>query len=60
VPKAIFDIGMYRNLEKSRLYAVLKGALDAGLDIPHNPNVLITDEEISKLENKELITKLKK
>jgi len=60
IPQAIFDIGMNRNLEKSRLYAVLKGALDAGLNVPHSPEVLMTDEEVSQLEHKEIINKLKK
>ena len=38
--EAILDMGMQRNIQKSRIYAVLQGALDAGLTIPHNPKAL--------------------
>jgi len=45
--EAILDIGLNRNVYGSRIYAVLKGAIDAGLIIPHNKKVLPTDERIS-------------
>ncbi len=50
VKSAIFDIGMHRNIHKSRLYAILKGAIDAGLDIQHSKEVLPSNEEIQKNE----------
>lgn len=46
--EAIFDIGMHRNIHKSRLYAVLKGLLDAGLDIPHSDEALPSEEDIQR------------
>ena len=52
VKEALFDIGMQRNVHKSRLYAVLKGAIDAGMKIPHDSNALPTEKEFAK--NKEL------
>ena len=56
---AIFDMGMHRNVHKSRLYAVLKGAIDAGLKIPHNSEALPSDEEINKNEKfKATLTKI--
>ncbi|MEM0349430.1 MAG: 50S ribosomal protein L18 [Candidatus Caldarchaeum sp.] len=46
VEKAIVDIGVYRSVKGSRLYAVVKGALDAGLEIPVSEEVLPSDERI--------------
>ena len=51
VNEVIFDFGMHRNIHKSRLYAVLKGAVDAGLKIPHNEEILPTEEKL-KIEQK--------
>ncbi len=53
VKQAIFDIGMYRNVHKSRLYALLKGALDSNLKIPHN------DESLPSVQDLEKNTKLR-
>ena len=46
VKEAILDIGMHRNVHKSRIYAALKGALDAGLVVPHDPEALPSMETI--------------
>ncbi|BAJ50338.1 large subunit ribosomal protein L18 [Candidatus Caldarchaeum subterraneum] len=46
VEKAIVDIGVYRSVKGSRLYAVVKGALDAGLEIPVSEEVLPDDDRI--------------
>lgn len=60
VPEAIFDTGMHRNIQKSRLYAVLKGAVDAGLKIPHGEEALPDDKYIeSNTKLRELFTKVK-
>ena len=48
IKKEILDIGMYRNVHKSRIYAVLKGALDAGLEVSHDKEALPSMEEIKK------------
>ena len=40
VREAILDIGRYPSTRGSRLYAALKGALDAGIEIPHSEEVL--------------------
>ena len=34
--KAILDIGLLRNIKKSRIYAFVKGLKDAGVEIPCN------------------------
>lgn len=34
--KAVLDMGMIRSTKGNRIYAALKGAIDAGLEIPHS------------------------
>lgn len=46
VNEAIFDSGLYTTVKGSVIYAVLKGALDAGLNIPHSDEVLPPDDRI--------------
>jgi len=46
ISEAILDIGLYPSTKGSRLYAVIKGAVDAGLAVPHNPEMLPADERI--------------
>ncbi len=43
----ILDIGMHRSIPSSRIYAVLKGALDADLKISHNKEILPTNEQLN-------------
>ena len=57
IHSAILDIGMNRNVPKSRLYSALKGAIDSGLKIPHKPESLpsmemIKNEKTSKVFDK--------
>ena len=49
VKECILDTGNVTPLHKSRLYAFLKGVIDAGLDIPHNDekDIFPSDERIS-------------
>lgn len=37
IVEAVFDIGLYRSTKGSVIYAALKGAVDSGLKIPHDP-----------------------
>lgn len=46
--EALFDTGMHRNIHKSRLYAVLKGLLDAGLRVPHSDEALPSEEDLQR------------
>lgn len=56
----ILDIGLHRSVHGSRIFALLKGALDAGLKIPHNPESLPKMERIkSSTKTKMDIDKLK-
>ena len=44
--KVVLDIGMLKSTKGNRLYAVLKGAVDGGLEIPHSVEILPEMEEI--------------
>ncbi len=46
VDKCVLDLGMRNPTPKARVFAALKGALDAGLDVPHGDGVLPTDEQV--------------
>ncbi len=42
--EANLDIGLSRASRGSRVFAVLKGAVTAGLDVPHSPEILPPDD----------------
>jgi len=44
---AILDIGSQKSIKGSRIYTVLAGALEAGLKIPHNKEILPSKERVS-------------
>jgi hypothetical protein len=44
--ETILDIGLQPSIRGTKIYAVLKGALDAGLWVPHNESVLPDDSRI--------------
>src|SRR3989344_471139 len=47
----ILDAGLQRHVKQSRIYAALKGAIDAGLHVAHSEEALPTKERMH--ENKE-------
>jgi large subunit ribosomal protein L18 len=47
VKKAILDIGLFSPTKGSRIFAALKGALDAGVEIPCSKEKLPSDKQIS-------------
>nr|AJS12803.1 50S ribosomal protein L18P [uncultured archaeon] len=55
--KVILDIGLQRNISKGRIYAVLNGIVDAGVDISHNKKVFPSEERI---QGKHLKTNMQK
>ncbi|MEK6933356.1 MAG: 50S ribosomal protein L18 [Nanoarchaeota archaeon] len=60
IKEAILDIGMNRNIPKSRVYAVLKGIIDSGIKIPHDSSSLPSNEMLEKNENvRSILNKLK-
>lgn len=46
IKEAILDIGLFRSTRGNRLYAALKGMLDAGVRIPHDPVIFPSEERI--------------
>ena len=46
ISEVILDLGMHRNVHKSRIYAVVKGIVDAGIKIPHSSEILPETEKI--------------
>lgn len=44
--RAILDIGLHRATPGSRVFAALKGAVTAGLDVPHGEEVLPDDSRV--------------
>ena len=47
ISEAILDIGFNQSTKGSRLYAALAGAIDSGLKIPFNPEVLPSKDRLS-------------
>ena len=45
--EVVFDIGLNKSVNGTRIYAVLVGALDSGLKIPHNKEILPSRERIT-------------
>jgi len=43
ISKAVLDIGLTAPTKGSRLFAVLNGALDAGMDVPHDDSKLVQE-----------------
>ena len=47
IDEAILDIGLRSPTKGTNIFAVLKGAVDAGLNIPHGSAILPSDERIN-------------
>ena len=46
VKKAILDIGLHSPSKGARVFAVLKGCVDAGVEIPHSEEILPDENRI--------------
>ena len=46
ISECIFDIGMYPSIKGSLFYSVLKGLIDAGMNIPHSIEIFPKKERI--------------
>ncbi len=44
--KAIFDLGFQAPMKGGRIFAALKGAIDAGIEVPHSEDALPREERI--------------
>jgi len=58
--KVILDTGLQRNVAGSRIYAVLKGLIDTGVNIPHNEKAFPSEERIKGKHLNEDIQKIVK
>ena len=47
IEEATLDIGLKTSLKGSKIYAAVKGAVDAGLNVPHNDSVLPDEGRIN-------------
>ncbi|MCK4717306.1 MAG: 50S ribosomal protein L18 [Thermoplasmata archaeon] len=47
VTAAVLDLGLAISHPNGRLLSALKGASEAGVDVPHDPKVLPSDERVS-------------
>jgi large subunit ribosomal protein L18 len=55
--KAILDLGLQRNIHGGRIYAVLKGLVDSGIEISSNEKVFPKEERIAGKHLNEKIQK---
>lgn len=46
VKEAVLDLGLQTKNKGGKLYAALKGAVDAGLDVHHSKEILPSDERV--------------
>lgn len=47
ISSGIFDIGMYNPINKSKLFAALKGLVDSGFEVPHSEEAFPSEDRIS-------------
>ena len=59
IKDALFDLGFRSPIKGNRTYACLKGALDAGLNIPHSKEIFPTEERISGKHIQDYASKIK-
>lgn len=46
ISRAVLDLGLQRPLNKSRIYAAVKGVIDAGVEVPHDGKILPDEERV--------------
>ena len=47
ISEGIADIGLHSSTRGNRIYAAIKGVVDAGVDVPHGSEILPEEERIS-------------
>ena len=57
--EAILDKGLHRATKGAAIFAVLKGALDAGMDIPHGDEIIADEERLNGTHVKNYAESLK-
>ena len=46
ITKGILDIGLYTPVKGARIFAALKGVVDAGVEVPHSKEILPSEERL--------------
>ncbi len=46
ITSAVLDIGLHRATKGARVFAALRGSVEAGLDIPHTADILPGDDRV--------------
>ena len=46
IKELVLDIGLQKSVKGSRIYSLLKGCIDAGLNIPHSKEILPTENRV--------------
>ena len=59
IKEAILDCGLQTSVKGSRIYAALKGAIDAGLNVPCNKDILPSEERLAGKHIIEYLGKIK-
>jgi large subunit ribosomal protein L18 len=57
VTEAVLDLGIQTSTKGSRIYAALKGVLDAGVNVPHSKDILPSEDRINGKHISEEIAK---
>lgn len=57
IEEAILDLGLQTSTKGSRIYAALKGVLDAGVNVPHSEKILPDENRVKGVHISEDITK---
>lgn len=58
--KAVLDLGLYNSVKGSRLYAAMKGAVEAGINVPHSEEIVPTKSRLEGKHISDYAAKLKK
>jgi large subunit ribosomal protein L18 len=59
IKEAVLDSGLYASTKGNRIYAVVKGARDAGLEVPVDESVLPSEERVKGLHISTYLEKFK-
>jgi len=57
VKEAVLDLGIQTSTKGSRIYAALKGVLDAGINVPHSKDILPSEDRINGKHISEEVSK---
>ncbi len=60
IKEAVLDIGLRTPVKGSNVFAALRGAVEAGMLIPHDEKVFPNDEKIKKREIEKIIEEIQK